>query len=66
MVENVIVAAAVIVAFYFVIRFILKRLAGSSEAVNPCQGCSGCSLGAGSASEGCTVASEKPDRGNSS
>ncbi len=46
MVDNVLVAMAVIVAFYFIIRFILKRLAGSGE-VNPCQGCSGCSMGTG-------------------
>ncbi len=44
MVDNILVAMAVIVAFYFIIRFILKRLAGGSE-VNPCQGCSGCSMG---------------------
>ena len=46
MVENVLVAAAVIVAFYVIIRFILKRLAGKGE-INPCHGCSGCSMGTG-------------------
>ena len=44
MVDNILVAMAVIMAFYFIIRFILKRLAGGS-VVNPCQGCSGCSMG---------------------
>ncbi len=43
MIENILVAVAVIVAFYMVIRFILKKLAGNSE-VSPCQGCGGCSM----------------------
>ena len=44
MVENILVAGAVILAFYIIVRFILKRLAGDGE-VNPCHGCSGCSMG---------------------
>ncbi len=44
MVQNILVAAAVVLAFYFVIRFILNRLAGKDKA-NPCHGCTGCSMG---------------------
>jgi len=55
MVQNILVAAAVILAFYFVIRFILNRLAGKAQA-NPCHGCTGCSMGHDQQqSQGCSV-----------
>jgi len=62
MVQNISVAIAVIVAFYLIIRFILKKLAGNGE-INPCQGCSGCGMGTGpQGKQGCENFLEEFDK----
>ncbi|NPA94131.1 MAG: FeoB-associated Cys-rich membrane protein [Thermodesulfobacteria bacterium] len=58
MVENILVAVIVILAFYFIVRLILKRLAGGSKEPHPCQGCSGCSAGATKFSNQCDMEKE--------
>ncbi len=62
MVENILVAGTVITAFYFIVRFILKRLAGGNQA-NPCQGCSSCGLGSRNHTDGCPGANLEPKDG---
>ena len=53
MVENIVVAGVVITAFYFIIRMILKKLAGENQ-INPCQGCRGCSMESRNPGETCS------------
>ena len=60
MIENILVAGVVITAFYFVIRFILKRLAGGNQ-VSPCQGCSSCGLGSKNQTNGCPNIGVEPN-----
>lgn len=43
MIEEISVGVVVAGAGYFIIRKILKQLAGD-ESENPCQGCTGCSM----------------------
>ncbi len=60
MVENILVAGTVITAFYFVIRFILKRLAGDSQ-VTPCKGCNNCNLNPDHVTNGCLDINIEPN-----
>ncbi len=52
MVENIIIAVVVILAVFFILRTVFQRLAGNGSS-NPCQGCSGCSLGQKDEIEAC-------------